>query len=57
MNVFLEEERGVGVAEVVEGDSGQPYALQERREGPLTEVGGIDEATTLAREYKALILV
>lgn len=31
--------------------------LQERREGPLTEVGGVDEPANLAREDEALVLV
>lgn len=43
--------------EVVEGDAGETRLLQERREGPLTEVGGVDEVPDLSGEDEALILV
>ena len=45
--------------EVMEGYLAQMSMLQERREGPLAEVGGIDEAAAaaLTSKHEALILV
>ena len=43
--------------EVMEGDLGQARTLQERREGPLTEVRGVDEVAAFACEDEALILI
>jgi hypothetical protein len=57
MDVLLEKKRGTGVPEVVEGYLRQLRALEERRERPLTEVGGVDEGVTLSREHEALILI
>jgi hypothetical protein len=50
VDVPLEEERGAGVPEVVEGDLGQPRALEERCEGPLPEVRWVDQPAALARK-------
>jgi hypothetical protein len=57
MDVLQEKKRGTGVPEVVEGYLRQLRALEERRERPLTEVGGVDEGATLSREHEALILI
>jgi len=57
MNIPLEEERRAGVPEVMEGYLGQMSMLQERHEGPLAEVGGVDEAAALTSKHKVLILV
>ncbi len=43
--------------EVMEGYLAQMSMLQERREGPLAEVGGVDEAAALISKHEALILV
>ena len=43
--------------EVMEGYLGQISMLQERREGPLAEVGGVDVAAALTSKHKVLILV
>lgn len=57
VDVPLEEEGGARVAQVVEGDLRQAGALQERREGPLAEVGGVDQGSALRGEDEALIPV
>jgi hypothetical protein len=57
VNAPLEQERRASVTQVVEGDLRQIRTLQERREGPLAEVGWVDEATTLTCENEALIVV
>ena len=57
MDVLLKQERGACVPEIVEGDPGQARALQERCEGPLPKIGGVDEVPGLPGENEALILV
>jgi hypothetical protein len=51
MDPLREQERRASVPEIVEGYLLQFSTLQERREGPLTEVGGVNEAASLTREY------
>ena len=48
VDATLEEERGAGVPEIVEGNVREPRAFEKRREGPLAEVRGIDEAVALS---------
>ena len=43
--------------EVMEGYLAQMSMLQERREGPLAEVGEVDEAAALISRHKVVILV
>jgi len=57
MYVPLEQERRARMPEIVEGYLRQIRTLEDRRKGPQPEVGRVDKAAALAREYKALILV
>ena len=57
VDILLEQERCAGVPEVVEGYLGQTRTLKERREGSLTEVGGVEEASASARKHEIPILV
>src|SRR5919107_2971080 len=43
--------------QVVERDPRQPSSLQERFEGPVTEVRGVDEIAALSGEHEVLIPV
>jgi hypothetical protein len=45
------------VTQVVKSDMRQLCTPQEGREGPLPEIGGVDEFTAFARKHKVLILV
>ena len=57
MHIPLKQERGASVTQVVEGDLRKACTLQERFEGSLSEVGGVDEPATLASEDETLITV
>ena len=45
------------MAQVVEGDLRKPCALQERFEGSLSEVGGVDGIAAFSGEHEVLIPV
>ncbi len=57
VDVLGEQQRGAGVAKVVEPDLGQAGLLQERLEGAVPEVRGVDDRARLRGEYQSARLV
>lgn len=57
VDVAGKEQRGAGVTKIMEAYSGQLGLLEERGEGPLTQVGRVDQGTALAGKDEAFVMV